>query len=428
MMGRISLPYGEGVQTAVVLDQSNLTVVSMPQRVVTRDEDALLEEALYNPIHSRKLEDLVSHQDRIAIIVNDHTRPGPTRKIVAALMKRLTASGISDSHICFVVATGTHRAPTATELEEIIGAEPVRRIKTICHDCRDSSSLVYIGESEYAKLPVYINKTVAEATFRIATGLIAPHHRAGFSGGRKSILPGVAGFETIRLNHSFPISSYEPAIGILDGNLVHRTALEAAKKIGVDFIVNSVTDPDKRNVAFVAGDLEAAHAAGVKISQEVCSVEINQLADIVVASPGGYPRDRNLWQSQKALSAAEVLVKAGGTIILVAECRDGIGEGVFREWLAEACRPEEVIERYRREGFTVGGNKACMVARALTRARIIVVSDKLSHEELKSMHLEGARNLDEAFSRATSKGGSPHILIVPKAVTMIPVLSGNEKY
>ena len=235
-------------------------------------------------------------------------------------------------------------------------------------------------------------------------------------------MPGVAGFATIRANHSLPISSYEPIIGMLAGNLVHETALEAARKVGVDFIVNSVTDPNKRNIAFVAGDLEAAHAVGVKISREVCEVEIDKLADIVIASPGGYPRDRSLWQAQKALSVAEVLVKPGGTIILVAECRDGIGEGVFHEWLAEASNPEEVIERYRREGFTIGGNKAFMVARALTKARIIIVSDMLSQEELESMHLESARNLDEAFVMASTEGGSPSILVLPKAVTMIPVL------
>lgn len=422
MTNSIAIPYGEAVKKLEIQGWPNLRVVSVPPTRDTKDEAVLLEQALDNPINSRKLEELVTPQDQIAIVVNDHTRPGPTRLIVASLLKRLAIAGVSDNQIRFVVATGTHRASTNEELNEIIGPEALRRIRTVCHDCRDNNSLVYIGDSEHAKLPVYINKVVAEATFRITTGLIAPHHRAGFSGGRKSILPGIAGFETIRVNHSFPISSYEPAIGQLEGNLVHETALEAAKKVGVNFIVNSVTDPNKRNIAFVAGELEAAHAAGVKLSREVCEVEIDQLADVVIASPGGYPRDRNLWQSQKALSVAELLVKPGGTIILVAECRDGIGEGVFRKWLAEACSPEEVVERYRREGFTIGGNKACMVARALTKARIIIVSDKLSSEELESMHLESACAIDEALARIDPEGSSsPSILVVPKAVTMIPV-------
>jgi lactate racemase len=422
MTERISLPYGEGAVTADLADSANVKFISMPARGEVREEALLLEEALDHPIDSRPVEELVTPEDRIVIVVNDHTRPGPTRLIVAALLKRLTAAGIKDSQLCFVVATGTHRATTPAELEEILGPDPFRRIMSVIHDCKDMRELVYIGESDHADLSVYINRTVAEATFRITTGLIAPHPRAGFSGGRKSILPGVAGFETVRANHSFPISQYEPVIGVLEGNLVHETCLEAAKKVGVDFIVNSVMDPNKRNIAFVAGELDAAHAVGVRLCREVCDVQIDQLADIVIVSPGGFPRDRNLWQSQKALAAAEVLVKPGGTIILVAECRDGIGEGVFREWMAEASHPEEIIERYRREGFTVGGNKAFMVARALTKARIIIVSDRSLQKDLESMHLETAQSLDEALTRSMPGGGSPYVLVVPKAVTLIPVL------
>ena len=422
MEKHISVPYGEGVQSLDILDQANLKVVSMAAKGEVRDEATLLKEALDHPINSPSLETMVTPEDRVVIVVNDHTRPGPTRLIVAALLERLAAAGVSDDHICFVVATGTHRASTAAEIEEIVGTKPFGRIKTICHDCQDKDSLVFIGQSQFADLPVYINKTVAEATFRITTGLIAPHHRAGFSGGRKSILPGVAGLETIKKNHSFPISPYDPAMGMLEGNLVHVTALETAKKVGVIFIVNSVQDPNKRNIAFVAGELEAAHAKGVELSRAVCEVAIDELADIVITSPGGYPRDRNLWQAQKALSVAEVLVKPGGTVILVAECRDGIGEGVFREWLAEAATPEEVIDRYRREGFTIGGNKACMVARALTKSKVIVVSDKLSGEELRSMHLTCVASLAEAFALASDGTAAPSVLVVPKAVTMIPVV------
>jgi lactate racemase len=417
---RITLPYGDSVKTLDVPAAIKVTVVTAPDRVVKAAAE-LLEEALQQPINSRPLEQLVKADDRVVIVVNDQTRPGPTSLIVAALLARLAAAGVGDSQISFVVATGSHRSPTAAELDEIIGPEVARRFKTESHDCQDDNNLVYCGTTT-SGLPLYINKTVAQASFRITTGLIAPHHAAGFSGGRKSIVPGVAGLKTLHIHHSLPIRPYEPAMGMIDGNTFHETALEAALGFGVQFMVNAVQDPNKRNIAFVAGELVAAHAEGVRLCRAVSEVNIPQLADVVITSPGGFPRDINLYQSQKAVSPAELMVKPGGTIVLVAECRDGIGEGVFREWMVEAATPEEVIARFRREGYTVGNNKAFMFARALTKARVIVVSEKLTCEELQAMMLDGAASLEEALAKACAQGAVANILVMPKAVSMIPVV------
>lgn len=420
-MTHISLPYGDELQSLEIPDQNNVKVISIPKRETGTDEAAMLNKALDAPINSTLLEEMVTPVDRIVIIVNDHTRPGPTPLMVDTILKRLASAGVQDGQITFVVATGSHRVSTEAEIQEIIGPEAARRFRTECHNCLDDNSLAYCGTTS-SGLPLYINKTVVEATFRITTGLIAPHHSAGFSGGRKSIVPGVAGLKTLHIHHSLPIRPFEPAMGMIQGNSFHDTALEGAQKIGVNFIVNAVQDANKRNIAFVAGELASAHEAGVKLSHEACEVKVGQLADIIITSPGGYPRDINLWQSQKALSTAEVLVKPGGTIILVAECRNGFGEGVFRDWLVEAQTPEEVIERFCREGFNVGSNKAFMVARALTKAKIIIVSHYLAHEDLRSMHLEGAPNLEEAFVLASSGGSQQTIMVLPRAVTMIPVL------
>lgn len=421
-MTQISLPYGDGFQTLEIPEPNNVKVISMPKPKIDTDEAAMLNKALDAPINSSLLEKMVTPLDRIVIIVNDHTRPGPTRIMVEAILKRLASAGVQEGQITFVVATGSHRVSTEAEIQEIIGPEVAQRYRTECHNCLDDNSLAYCGTTS-SGLPLYINKTVVEATFRITTGLIAPHHSAGFSGGRKSIVPGVAGLKTLHIHHSLPIRPFEPVMGMIQGNSFHDTALEGAQKIGVNFIVNAVQDANKQNIAFVAGELVSAHEAGVKLSRDACEVKVGQLADIVITSPGGHPRDINLWQSQKALSTAEVLVKPGGTIILVAECRNGFGEGVFRDWLVEAKTPEEVIERFRLEGFNVGSNKAFMVARALTKARIIIVSHYLSSEELRSMHLEGAQNLEEAFALALPGGVQRSIMVLPRAVTMIPVLN-----
>jgi lactate racemase len=425
MSKHISVPYGNTVKNLEIPRESNLTIITAPERTYEKAA-VLLKDALNRPINSRRLEDLVTAQDRVVIIVNDQTRPGPTPLIVDAILERVATAGVRDSQISFVVATGSHRAPTTAELDQIIGPETALRFKTESHDCLDDKNLVYCGTTS-SGLPLYINKTVAEATFRITTGLIAPHHTAGFSGGRKSIVPGVAGIKTLRIHHSLPIRPYEPAMGIIDGNSFHESALEGAKSLGVQFIVNAVQDPNKQYIAFVAGDMVAAHDEGVRLCRSVSEVKIPQLADVVITSPGGFPRDINLYQSQKAVSPAEFMVKPGGTIILVAECTDGFGEGVFREWMVAAKKPEDVIERFRREGYSVGNNKAFMFARALTKAHVIIVSEKLREEELQAMMLDGADSLEEALEKAKSRGDLESILVMPKAVSMIPIVEKSAR-
>ena len=233
--------------------------------------------------------------------------------------------------------------------------------------------------------------------------------------------------ETLRIHHSLPIRPYEPSMGILEGNPFHLAALEAAKKVRVRFMVNVIQDAYKQNIGCVAGDLELAHEKGVGICRGATAVRVPGPADIVVTSPGGSPRDCNLYQSQKAISAAEMFArKEGAVFILCARAEDGIGGELLKRWLEEAHSPQEVVERFRREGFQGGNNKAFMFARALMRGEVIVVSQYLKEEELKAMMLSWAPDLQTAVDRVSIPGKKQRMIVLPRAVNLIPVVEKGQ--
>ncbi len=414
----IRVPFGVGTIAAEIPDSLRVNVVDPKTEAVTGTEEDRIEAALDAPIGTVRLEETVKPEDKVLIVVNDHTRPGPNRQIVAALLRRLHSAGVPDENIRFICATGSHRAPTDGEMRAIVGDKVVEKYEIIMHDCRDKASLYRLGEID--GLDIWLNKAVREADVLITTGLIAPHHTAGFSGGRKSILPGVTGLETLRVHHSLPMRPFNPSMGILEGNRFHDVALAAAKKAGVTFMINAVQDLKKQNVCYVAGDIELAHAEGVRVCRDHNSVSIPGLADVVVCSPGGYPRDSDLYQAQKGLAVAETLVRPGGTVILCARSELGVGEGLFPQWMKEGESPEAIIERYKKEGFNVGNNKAFMYARALLRAKIVVVSELLDAEELKEMFLDWAPDLQSALDRVLPEYENPLVAVLPRAVSMIP--------
>jgi len=419
----ITVPYGKASISAELSDDVRVTVVDPACEKPSGTVEELIEAALDSPIGTPRLEEMATKDSKVLIVVNDHTRPGPNKQIVSALLKRLHGAGVPSENIRFICATGSHRAPTDAEMRSIVGDEVVDSYEIIMHDCRKSEDLVSFGETH--GLEIVLNKAVTEADLLITTGLIAPHHTAGFSGGRKSILPGITGLQTLKTHHSLPMRPYNPSMGIIEGNTFHDVALAAAKLAGVKFILNAVQDVKKQNVLFVAGDLEQAHQAGMDACREFNSVYLPALADVVVASPGGYPRDSDLYQAQKGLSVEELLVRQGGTMILCANGELGIGEGLFPQWMKEGESPEAIIERYRKEGFNVGNNKAFLYARALLRGRVIIVSDKLDKDELDEMFLGWAPNLQTALDQALAEYDDPLVTVLPRAVNMIPRVVGE---
>ncbi|MCX8128456.1 MAG: nickel-dependent lactate racemase [Synergistetes bacterium] len=413
----VSIPYGNKTIEAELLDK--VIVIEAPDMPRLSNEMEAMKVAILNPIGTPRLREIARGKKRVAIVINDITRPCPTELMLDAIMEELEEAGINYANVKLIVATGNHRANTPGEIEQMIGKKWYSKLATINHSAYDESELVYVGMTAKG-VPIEVNRHFVEADLRIITGLISPHQGAGFSGGRKSVVPGISSFKTIRVHHSFPIRPRKPSMGWLKGNPFHEEALEGAKLVGVDFMVNVVQNHRKEVVAVVAGDLEKAHLAGVEIARKANTVKISALADVTIVSPGGYPRDVDLHQSQKAIACAEMATKPGGIIILVAECKDGIGK--FGRWLKEASSPEDVIKRFEEEGYTHdASSKDFMLARALCNHKIIVVGANIDPADLKSMFFEVEEDIQNAVAKAISeKGKDALILVFPHASELIP--------
>lgn len=417
-MIKIQVPYGNGYQEAELPDDMNVEIVDPPKKEVTTSVDDYIREALDHPIGTPRLEEMVKPEDKITIMVNDQTRPGPHAQMVKEIVRRLSEAGIPDEHITFVIATGSHSGPNPEQLHTILGGME-ERIRVHVHDCQDGTH-VYMGNTKTCDVPIYLDRFVAESNFIVTTGMIAPHHVAGFSGGRKSIVPGVVSLDTLKIHHSLPIRPYEPAINYFENNPFHLVALEAARMVKVRFILNVVQDIHKQIVGATAGDLEEAHVKGVEICRRENQVDIHGLADLIITSPGGAPRDIDLWQSQKALSVAELMYNPKGcTFILVAEAKKGIPQ-LFIDWMSEAKSPQDVIERFRREGFGIGSNKAFMYARCMLKGRIILVSEGLTKEEANHVMMDWAPDLKTAIRMACEEKKPEKVIVLPRAVNIIP--------
>ncbi len=417
-----TIPYGKGELTLRIPRENYIGTLVPTYHPGVKDETGEILRALKNPIGTQTLNEIVAKKEgkKTVVVVNDPTRPTATHKLLPPLMKELENCGIADSDILILIATGTHRAVRPDEFEKLLGKGIADRYRIVNHDCRDLGSMVELGTTSLG-IPVILNRLLCEANIKILTGSIHPHQGAGFSGGRKSILPGLTSLDTLKLHHGPKFRPLEPAMGWMDGNPFHLQAMEAAKMAKPDFILNLVQNQKKEITRAVAGDLEEAWMAGVEVSREIFEIEAPEDADIVVAVPGGSPRDFNLYQSQKSMATAELVVKKGGSIILPVECPDGVGSELFFEWMASASCPEDVMQRFKVEGYNVGTSKAWLYSRCLLKAEMIVVSDCLDEETLGQMFTKKAADLDTALGMALkTQGQGAKILVLRNAADMIP--------
>ena len=324
-MAVVKIPYSKGFIEAQFDDARLVGVLESKAHHYKPEagEQELVKKALENPIGSPRLRDLVKGKNKIVIIASDHTRPVPS-KIMAPIMLEEIRSGNPEADITFLIATGFHRPTTKEELIGKFGEKVVAEEKIVVHNAFEPEAMVNIG-----KLPsggdIVINKLAVEADLLISEGFIEPHFFAGFSGGRKSVLPGVVSKVTVLANHNSRfIASDKARTGNLEGNPIHIDMLHAAKTAKLQFILNVVIDADKKIIKAFAGDLEKAHAEGTKFAGELANVAAKP-ADIAITSNGGYPLDQNIYQAVKGMSAAEATCRKGGVIIICAACNDGHG-------------------------------------------------------------------------------------------------------
>ncbi|MCX5733864.1 MAG: nickel-dependent lactate racemase [candidate division NC10 bacterium] len=417
---KITLPYGKKQVEIEVPDDATVVQPRMLPRV--SDVGAEIRRAMAAPLGSPPLRVVAAGKRDAVVVVNDITRPAPSREMLAAILEELRIAGVPETAVTVVIATGNHRPNTPDEIARMIGEEYARTLRVVNHACEDDSALTAIS-APGVEIPIRVNTHVARASVRILTGLIAPHQAAGYSGGRKSLTPGVAALETIAKQHSFPIRPYDPAMGWMKGNPFHEVAVTVARTVGIDFIVNVVKNCKGEVVHAVAGDLVAAHEAGVAVCEQSWVTAFPQKYDVVIVTPGGFPRDIDLHQAQKAMSTAEQVAADGGVIVLLAECTDGIGK--FAAWLKGAKSPQDVIERFKREGFTrEHSSKAFMCARALAKHPVVVCCAGILKADLEAMFFRPVETPQAAVDAALQmKEDGCRVLVLPYAVDCVPKIN-----
>ena len=323
---KIQFPYGK-THLEYDFEVVNVLTSSIESYDPGKSAQALVEEAMHAPVDSACLQELAKDKENVVIIASDHTRPVPSKVILPPMLLAIR-EGNPNADITILVATGCHRETTKEELVAKFGQNIVDSEKIVVHDCDDTSNMVNLGT-----LPsggqCLINRIAAEADLLLAEGFIEPHFFAGFSGGRKSVLPGVAARETVLANHCAEFIAHPCArTGILEDNPIHRDMLWAAKQAKLRYIVNVVLNGEKEVIYAVAGELEAAHKKGTDFLSQLCGVE-TEPADIVISTNGGYPLDQNVYQAVKGMTAAEAAVRDGGVIIMLADSSDGLGGDHF---------------------------------------------------------------------------------------------------
>ena len=416
----ISIPYGKG-QLCWEFPYDGLLTSRVDQLKSEKTGQELVEEAMAHPIGSPTLRELAVGKKSCTIIISDHTRPVPSRDILPPVLRQLR-QGSPDIAVTLLVATGFHRLTTKEELtaklgEEITSAETIR-----VHDAFDPDSNVQIGILP-SGAPLVIDRAAVETDLLISEGFIEPHFFAGFSGGRKSVLPGVCDKTTVLGNHCGQfIASPFARTGVLEGNPLHTDMVAAAEMAKLAFIVNVVIDEGKKTVAAFAGDFRQAHEAGTAFLRQYCEVEAIP-GDIVVTSNGGAPLDQNIYQSVKGLTAAEASAKEGAVLIMCAQLADGTGGQGFYTSLRDCESPEAHFAQCAAtpQNETIPDQwESQILARILMKHRVIFVSRPEMEQTLREMKLDYAPDLDTAVKMAKAgKDENASITVIPNGISVI---------
>lgn len=399
-----------------------LGILDVPSVPFVKDIVGALNEALDNPIGTRPFRELFNPGDKVCILVSDITRVPTARMYLPFLLDILNSLGIPDKDIFIVFTVGTHRKHTPEEHQKLVGNEVYNRVKVIDHEARDKRQHVYLGVTSRGTR-VYVFKKVMESNKIISTGTIGFHYFAGYNGGRKNILPGISSYETIVMNHRLTMFGKEKdrvAAGIYKGNPVNEDMIEAAQMVNPTFMINVVLDKDRNIIRFFAGDIVKAHKKGVEYIDKIYRPEIKRLADLVIASSGGYPMDINFVQVHKAIHQATYALKEGGVMIAVGACSEGIGSEVMKEYLA--LRSVEQIECRLAKEYQIQGQTARAMLKKARSYRIIFIT-KLPPSDVISMGMIPAKDMDEALELALR--WVPYdfgAYIIPNSMMILPKL------
>jgi lactate racemase len=415
------LAYGKTGLDIQLDDNWNVQIVEPKYVPGVANEAAVLREALRAPIGSDALASRVKATDRVGIIFNDITRATPNTVILPAILAELNF--VPRENIILFDALGTHRQNSEAELRRMLGNDLVDTYRIVQNDSFSPETQVHLGRTSLGH-EIWINRELMSCDFKILTGFIEPHFFAGFSGGGKAVMPGMAGLETILGNHCAEnIANPKATWGTTWGNPLWEEVRETALKAKSDFLVNVTLNREKRITAVFAGDLDEAHAKGCTYVKSTAMVAVDEPFDIVITSNSGYPLDLNLYQAVKGMSAAAQIVRPGGAIVIASECWDGIPDhGLFGQLLREANSPKQILERVHQPGFSKQDQwQAQVQAQIQMKADVYVHSSYLSEEQIRGAMLKPAVSIEDTLIELVGHyGKDARICILPEGPVTIP--------
>lgn len=421
---KYTLAYGKTGLNVTLPDDANVSVIENRFVPGVADPVAALQDALRRPMASPPLRELLSESNTVAIIFSDITRPTPNHLILPAVLAEL--SHVPDQNIVLCNALGTHRRNSEQELVQMLGADVVRRYRIEQNNAFDPATQVCLGKTSRGH-DLWINRGYMEADVKILTGFIEPHFFAGFSGGGKAVMPGMAGQQSVLGNHDAQmIGNARATWGVTWGNPIWEEAREAALMTEPTFLLNVTLNRNKEITGVFAGSLEAAHDSGIEFVRQTSMVAIDEPFDIVITTNSGYPLDMNLYQSVKGMSAAEQVVREGGTIIIAAECSDGIPDhGLYGQLLREAESPASLFDTIIHSRETRQDQwQAQIQARIQLKADVYVYSDNLTDAQIRDALLIPCRDIAATVEQLRAKyGRDARLGIIPEGPQTIPYLT-----
>lgn len=417
---KVSLPYGKNQLSVEIPEENLIGVLRKGKAKPVDDEYKTVLKNLRNPIGKPPLKGILNLEDEIAVVVDDNTRPCPDKKLLPPLLNELDRGGVENDNIKIVIAYGLHPPLDREGLVELLGEEIVENFEIVNHIPDET---VNLGVSSRG-IPIEVNKEVMNADFLISTGFIEPHFFAGFSGGRKSIMPGVSSRRAIYGNHGYEmIADPHSRPGELEENPIYMDSIEHAEEAGLDFILNVTLTEDGQIADVVAGDPIAAHMEGVEAERERALCKMDCKADIVVTTNSGAPLDLNLYQTIKGIYHASLVTKDGGIILVASECGEGIGPESFLSLHERAGGPEEVKEIIRDEEPTGVQWENQLLARVQAKNDIYLKSS-LDDKSVEDMMIEPVGTLEDGFRKAMEEMGRDcNIIAIPEGPMVIPEVS-----
>jgi nickel-dependent lactate racemase len=402
-------------------DTWNLLAMGEPRDVPAAGSvEALVKEGLRSPIGVVPLDQIIPSLEKksVVIISEDQTRPSPVGLVALPLINELNRLGIGDEQIEVIIGRGTHREPTRDEVKEKLGEEVLGRVEVSIHDADDKDNLVHVGTTS-GGTPCWANRKVVEAGFSVGIGTINPHYFAGYGGGPKIVLPGIAGRDTVRHNHVM-IRQPGTTQGAMEGNPLWEDMLEGARLVGLDMKIDCLLNSQKKIYKVFVGDVEAEQKEAVKGLIEVYGTAVPKLADVTITS--AFPLETDLIQSGKSILLADEITKEGGTVILLSSCPDGAGPLMY-ETLAERPDSEQVID-WIAEGkaSTTGGPMASRLRRLLTQKHLMVVTEGLTAQQLADMEMEHAASVQEAVAQVSKRHPKADVIVLPIGGSTFPFL------